>query len=134
MTTSPVTTAAPNQPVARRLAGARVVVTGGAWGVGAEIAARLDGCFVTADLADAASTASAVAHRREPAGHQHRTLGRQVRQRGAGALRPVHGCPDRAGSAPDVAGVAGVAAFLVSPDSDYLTGQASNVCGGMHLG
>ena len=78
MTTSPVTTAAPNQPVARRLAGARVVVTGGAWGVGAEIAARLDGCFVPADLADDA--------------------------------------------------------FLASPASDYLTGQASNVCGGMHLG
>ena len=41
MTTSPVATADPNQPVAQRLAGARVVVTGGARGIGAEIATRL---------------------------------------------------------------------------------------------
>jgi NAD(P)-dependent dehydrogenase (short-subunit alcohol dehydrogenase family) len=30
--------------------------------------------------------------------------------------------------------IAGVAAFLASKDSDYLTGQALNVCGGMHMG
>lgn len=29
--------------------------------------------------------------------------------------------------------IAGVAAFLASPDADYLTGQAINVCGGMNM-
>ena len=37
----------------------------------------------------------------------------------------------RLGQAADVAGVA---AFLASSDADYLTGQAINVCGGMHMG
>ena len=32
-----------------------------------------------------------------------------------------------------VADVAGVAAFLAGPDARYITGQAINVCGGMHM-
>ncbi len=260
MTTSPVATADPNQPAARRLAGSRVVVTGGARGIGAEIATRLTadgarvavldrlvdegtelaaqlaGCFVPADLADPASTASAVeaaigllggvdvlvnnagilrltplldititewdtvfdinirsmlvstqvvarsliaanrpgkiiniasmAGKSGGAGQAHyaaskaavialtRVTALELGARGitANSLCPGYILTDmgaatrtdadvatwstysplgRLGSPSDVAGVA---AFLASPDSDYLTGQAINVCGGMHMG
>ncbi len=260
MTTSPVATADPTQPVAQRLAGSRVVVTGGARGIGAEIAtrltsdgarvavldrlldegtalaARLDGCFVPADLADPASTASAVeaaiellggvdvlvnnagilrltpllditiaewdtvfdinirsmlvstqvvaraliaanrpgkiiniasiAGKSGGAGQAHYAASKAAvialtrvtaLELGASGITANSLCPGyiltdmgaatrtdddvatwstysplgRLGSPPDVAGVA---AFLASPDSDYLTGQAINVCGGMHMG
>ncbi|MET3768956.1 3-oxoacyl-[acyl-carrier protein] reductase [Marisediminicola sp. UYEF4] len=210
MTTSPVATADPTQPVAQRLAGTRVVVTGGARGIGAEIAirltsdcarvavldrlvddgtalaARLDGCFAPADLADPASTASAVearsliaanrpgkiiniasmAGKSGGAGQAHYAASKAALialtrvtalELGASCITANSLCPGHIltdmGAATrtddDVAtwstysplgrldsprDVAGVAAFLASPDSDYLTGQAINVCGGMHMG
>ena len=130
-----------------RLAGQRVVVTGGARGVGGEIARRFasEGAGVVI-LDRLVEEGAAIVALTRVAALEWGTHGITVNALCPGYVLTDMGAATRTdddiatwrsysplGRLGEAADVAGVALFLASPDADYLTGQAINVAGGMDM-